>query len=188
MQRYLKDIRWEKAGEPIPVILGRNGLGWAGGGEPLKMEGDGRSPAGVFGISGTFGAQQMPNTKMPYRYADETLICVDDVSDERYNQITVLNPLSPPKSYEKMRRNDEVYRNGAVIDYNTAGVKGRGSCIFIHLNHPDRRPTAGCTAMDAEPLTELLQWLDPEKEPIIVQIPKDECGRYQKEFAGIGCP
>lgn len=188
LQRYEKESQWHKVGEPFLVTLGRNGLGWAEGGEPLKKEGDGRSPAGIFDISRTFGSDDKPNSSMTYLLADETLICVDDVSDKRYNQMIVLDPLNPPKSYEKMRRDDEVYRNGAIIEYNPAGVSGRGSCIFIHLNHPDNRPTSGCTAMDQQSLNELLKWLDPGKSPRLLQIPLSECKKYQKEYEGIECP
>lgn len=188
MQRYDKTDRWQKTGEAVPVMLGRNGLGWAEGREPLKVEGDGRSPAGVFEISRTFGSDEHPNSAMTYVHADANLICIDDGSDEKYNQMAVLDPVHPPKSFETMLRDDGVYRNGAIIEYNAKGEKGRGSCIFIHLNHSDNRPTSGCTAMDEEPLKELLGWFDPSKKPKIVQIPKSECGRYQKEFAGIECP
>jgi L,D-peptidoglycan transpeptidase YkuD (ErfK/YbiS/YcfS/YnhG family) len=187
MQRYEKEKGWRKVGDEIPVILGRNGLGYADQKNPLKNEGDGRSPAGIFPISSTFGYDSYSNSAMPYHYADEKLICVDDVEDERYNTFALLDPLNPPKSFENMRRQDDVYRNGAVIGYNTSGEKGRGSCIFIHLNHSDHRPTSGCTAMDEAPLIELLHWLDPQKNPQILQIPKSECENYQKEFEGIEC-
>jgi len=187
MQRYEKNRQWEKVGGTVTVTLGRSGMGWSDGDEPLKNEGDGRSPAGLFSISRTFGYDESPNSAMEYLHADGELICIDDVSDLHYNQMAVLNPLAPAGSYEKMHRDDEVYRNGAIIDYNTEGKKGRGSCIFIHLNHPDYRPTSGCTAMDEEPLKELLGWLDPKKNPMILQIPKSVCERYQKEFVGIKC-
>lgn len=187
MQRYEKEKVWRKIGEEIPVVLGRNGLGYSDQKNPLKKEGDGRSPAGVFPISSTFGYDEHPNSAMPYHYADEKLICVDDIEDERYNTFALLDPLTPPKSFENMRRSDDVYRNGAVIGYNTSGEKGRGSCIFIHLNHSDHRPTSGCTAMDEAPLIELLHWLDPQKNPQILQIPKSECENYQKELEGITC-
>jgi len=187
MQRYVKEVEWRKVGEAVAVTLGRNGLGWESAREPLKNEGDGRSPAGVFKISRTFGSDLAPNSALEYVYADENLICIDESSDERYNQIALLDPEHPPKSYEPMRRTDEVYRNGAIIEYNAQGEKGRGSCIFIHLNHPDSRPTAGCTAMEKEPLVELLGWFDASKKPIIVQIPQHECDKYKKAFAGIEC-
>jgi L,D-peptidoglycan transpeptidase YkuD (ErfK/YbiS/YcfS/YnhG family) len=187
MQRYEKQNIWVKTGEKIPVILGRSGLGYVNHKIPLKNEGDGRSPAGLFSITSIFGYDEHPNSGMPYYHADEKLICVDDVEDSRYNTFALLDPLNPPKSFELMHRNDEVYRNGAVIGYNAKGEKGRGSCIFIHLNHSDHRPTSGCTAMDETPLKEMIRWLDPKKNPRILQIPLSDCAEYQKEFVGIKC-
>jgi len=187
LQRYEKQGVWHKVGESISVTLGRSGLGWAAGNETLKMEGDGRSPAGVFPITSTFGYDEKPLSTMPYHHAHEQLICVDDANDTRYNKIALLDPQNPPKSYEVMRRIDGVYRYGAVIDYNSKGVSGRGSCIFFHLNKTNSTPTSGCTAMDEKPLLEMLRWLDPEKKPRLLQIPASECMKYQKEFVRIEC-
>lgn len=188
MTRYEKSTDvYTSIGTAIPVILGRNGLGWDSGVEPLKREGDGKSPAGVFDIASTFGEDLTPNSRMPYWFADDKLICIDDVNDTKYNTMSRLDPTNPPKSFELMHRNDGVYHNGAVIDYNREGVSGRGSCIFFHLNHPDKRPTAGCTAMEEQPLLELIHWFDPQKKPKLLQIPKSACEQYQKEFVGIEC-
>lgn len=188
MTRYEKEAdTYIAVSASIPVILGRSGLGWDQGRQPLKREGDGRSPAGIFDITATFGEDPKSNSAMPYWFVDDTLICIDDVNDTQYNAMGRLDSRNPPKSYELMRRTDKVYRNGAVIDYNRARVSGRGSCIFFHLNHSDGRPTAGCTSMEEEPLGELIRWLDPTKKPKVLQIPKSECVKYQKEFAGIEC-
>lgn len=186
MQRYEKYERWVKIGDKIPVVLGRSGLGYVSGKEPLKNEGDGRSPAGAFPLSSIFGYDEHSGFEMPYHHVDEKLICIDDVNDTRYNRILPLDG-EQPRSFEWMRRSDGVYRYGAVIGYNMTGEKGRGSCIFVHLNHSDRRPTSGCTAMDEAPLLEVLKWLEHQKQPRILQIPKSDCLEYQKEFAGIEC-
>jgi D-alanyl-D-alanine dipeptidase len=187
LQRYEKEDYWNKVGEVVLVTLGRSGLGYSSLRQPQKNEGDGRSPAGVFDIGSTFGYAPETNTSMPYFHADETLICVDDVNDLFYNKMTLINPSHPPKSFETMRRRDDLYRHGAVIEYNRSGEKGRGSCIFFHLNRPTPSPTSGCTAMDEKPLLELLQWLDPNKNPRLLQIPASDCKEYQKEFEGIEC-
>lgn len=187
LQRYEKEGKWHKVGNEVSVTLGRSGLGWEGEREPKKREGDGRSPAGVFDIGSTFGYSSETNSTMPYFHADENLICVDDVDDRFYNKMALYNPSMPPKSFENMRRNDDLYRHGAVIEYNRLAEKGRGSCIFFHLNRPDYRPTSGCSAMDEKPLLEMLRWLDPVKNPKLLQIPKSECMNHQKEFMGIEC-
>lgn len=188
MQRYEKTKIWEKVGSAVPVTLGRNGLGYAAFKEPLKKEGDGRSPAGLFSITSAFGYDQNTTFKLPYWYADENLYCVDDINDSRYNRmLRIFDKSVLPSSYEVMRRADGVYRYGAVIGYNDMAQSGRGSCIFIHLNHADKHPTSGCTAMDEAPLVELLKWLEPQKNPQIMQVLKSECGKYKEEFEGISC-
>ncbi|MDD2780584.1 L,D-transpeptidase family protein [Sulfuricurvum sp.] len=188
LQRYEKQRQWVKIGDKVPVTLGRSGLGYVAFKQPLKNEGDGRSPAGVFPITSTFGYDQNTTFKLPHWHADENLYCVDDVNDSRYNKILrIYDKSSLPSSYEVMRRPDGVYRYGAVIGYNPSAQRGRGSCIFIHLNQSDKRPTSGCTAMDEIPLRTLLEWLDGAKKPQILQIVKSECGKYQKEFEGIEC-
>jgi L,D-peptidoglycan transpeptidase YkuD (ErfK/YbiS/YcfS/YnhG family) len=188
MQRYEKGIQWVKIGNQVPVTLGRSGLGYVAFKEPLKNEGDGRSPSGLFSITATFGYDQNTTFKLPYWYADENLYCVDDVNDSRYNKILrIFEKTSLPSSYEVMRRSDGIYRYGAVIGYNPSAQNGRGSCIFIHLNKSNKAPTSGCTAMDEVPLLELLNWLDPAKQPQILQIVKSECGKYKEEFSGIEC-
>ncbi|OHD89929.1 MAG: hypothetical protein A2W83_03610, partial [Sulfuricurvum sp. RIFCSPLOWO2_12_43_5] len=174
--------------DKIPVTLGRSGLGYVAFKEPLKNEGDGRSPAGLFPITSTFGYDHNTTFKLPYWHADENLYCVDDVNDSRYNKILrIYDKSALPSSYEVMRRSDGVYRYGAVIGYNASAQRGRGSCIFIHLNKSNKAPTSGCTAMDEVPLRTVLEWLDGAKKPHILQIVKSECDKYREEFAGIEC-
>jgi len=188
MQRYEKQNSWVKIGDKIPVTLGRSGLGYVAFKQPLKNEGDGRSPAGVFPLVSTFGYDQNTMFKLPYWHADENLYCVDDINDTRYNKILrIYDKNALPASYEVMRRLDGVYRYGAVIGYNPSAQSGRGSCIFIHLNHADKHPTSGCTAMDEIPLKTLLEWLDGAKKPQILQMVKSECSRFRDEFPGIEC-
>lgn len=188
LQRYEKQRQWIKIGDKVPVTLGRSGLGYVAFNQPLKNEGDGRSPAGVFPLISTFGYDQNTTFKLPYWHADENLYCVDDINDSRYNKILrIYDKSSLPSSYEVMRRPDGVYRYGAVIGYNPSAQSGRGSCIFLHLNKSDKAPTSGCTAMDEIPLRTLLEWLNGAKKPQILQIVKSECGKYQKEFEGIEC-
>src|SRR5664279_3320721 len=52
---------WLPVGSEIPVVLGRNGLAWAAGTQhelkdgPVKAEGDGKAPAGIFKLGPAFG-------------------------------------------------------------------------------------------------------------------------------------
>jgi L,D-peptidoglycan transpeptidase YkuD (ErfK/YbiS/YcfS/YnhG family) len=75
-------------------------------------------------------------------------------------------------SSEKMAAVGEAYRWGVVVEYNTAPpVPGQGSCIFLHVSPTPGNGTAGCTAMAAPALDEVMRWLDPALRPALVQGP-----------------
>ena len=161
---------------PFDVNLGRNGLGWGIGIEsldeyPKKREGDGRAPAGVFALPSAFGYERNITTKLPYMQATNDLLCIDDTTSESYNKIVRATDKKRYKSFEQMLREDDLYSYGIVVAHNQEGIKGRGSCIFLHVQKSQNAPTAGCTSMPKERLSQLLRWLDPKKEPILIQIP-----------------
>ena len=188
-------VLYEKKGESIPVNLGRNGLAWGIGlplfhpkkEEPIKREGDGRAPAGLFKISKAFGYAKEIETKMPYLYADKNLICVDDSTSTDYNKVIELDQSKTPKSFEWMHRKDPLYKIGLIVDHNTQGLAGAGSCIFFHIQKGEHAPTAGCSAMREAPLRKIIKWLDPAKEPQVLQIPQPYCQEAMQHFKGISC-
>ncbi len=185
-----------QVGEKSPVNLGRNGLAWGIGeqgfipkeDEPAKREGDGRAPAGIFRLSKAFGYAPQLDTKMPYVQANKELICVDDSGSKDYNKILDINASDQPKSFEWMRRDDELYKIGLIVEHNSGGKRGAGSCIFFHIRKSKDAPTAGCSAMREEDLSTILKWLDPAKEPKVVQIPRSYCSKAENLYGGISCP
>ena len=142
-------------------------------GFPLKREGDGCSPAGVFQIPFAFGyapKNEAEMVRLRYVPVTETLAGVDDVNSKFYNQVVDASAVAKDwESNETMLRPDGLYRWGAFIAHNPRGESGRGSCIFFHLWSGPDRPTAGCTAMTEQHVRSLLSWLDPVKEPLLVQ-------------------
>ena len=180
LQRFEKrDGRWQPAGDKFPIVVGKSGLGWDGiteapssSGQPIKKEGDGRSPAGIFKITDLFGFQPA-DANLPYRLLTETTECVDDASSSAYNQIVDRKEIANPdwNSSEKMRTID-VYKLGAVVDYNSPKVPDAGSCIFLHIWQGPGHGTAGCTAMEEGRVKELFPWLDEKKQPILIQLPQ----------------
>ena len=175
----------------IDVNLGRSGLAWGvkekdfvhKTTEPSKYEGDGKSPAGIFPISRSFGYGENV-LLLPYIKSSPSTICVDDVKSSFYNKIMDM-PKEKPESFEFMKREDEQYKIGAVVEYNANAVKGRGSCIFLHVQKEPDHPTSGCTSMRYSDLLKILQWLDPNKEPILVQVPKEHLDQVFKQFPQI---
>jgi len=162
----------------VKVNLGKNGLGWGIGlqeiphaqNEPIKHEGDKRAPAGVFLLTESFGYAPQHQGKLPYLYADKNLICVDDSHSPFYNQIIEAN--GNEKSFEHMRRKDGQYKIGVVVAHNTNATPNRGSCIFLHIQKAPHHPTVGCTSMQEKDLLKIVKWLNKQKNPLLIQIPK----------------
>ena len=131
-----------------------------------KREGDGKSPSGVFPLGIAFGYDPSVETKMPYRQATEDDFWVDDANSEDYNKWVKGKPNAA--SWEKMKRDDDRYKYGVVIEYNTDPiVKGKGSAIFLHV-WKGGGATLGCVSMPEEMVLKILGWLDPAKKPLIV--------------------
>lgn len=176
---------WVGVGEEIPVVVGKNGLAWGRGlhsnppdSGPIKHEGDGKAPAGIFRLSSAFGyapAEAAAFIRLPYTQSTSTIECVDDVDSTRYNQLVdrAQSRTVDWKSSEQMLRTDELYRWGVVVDHNAnTPLAGSGSCIFLHIWSGPTTGTAGCTAMESSQIEELLRWLDPAESPILVQLTK----------------
>jgi len=186
---------WTQVDAAVPVVVGRKGLGWGRGvitptnfPGPVKKEGDGKSPAGIFRLSSAFGLaepDEMVNVKMPYQQLTGTIECVDDVKSTNYNAIVDRAKTAQPdwNSSEKMRAIGDPYRLGVVVDHNTDPREpGGGSCVFLHIWSGPRTGTAGCTAMASGQMANLLFWLDPAAQPVLVQLPESEYKRLQKDW------
>jgi D-alanyl-D-alanine dipeptidase len=182
---------WRQAGAAVAVVVGRGGLGWGegltakpDGGGPVKKEGDGRAPAGVFRLGPAFGfadAREAGWLKLPYTPLKPSTECVDDTASSHYNLIVDREASKSVdwNSSERMR-SVEGYRWGIVVAHNSAPpVAGRGSCIFLHIWAGPEHGTAGCTAMEQPNLEALLRWLDPRQRPLLVQLPEQEYARLR---------
>lgn len=156
--------RWVTVFGPFPAAIGRNGFAPPG----EKREGDGRSPSGTYRLAYAFGYAESVPTKMPYRQALEDDLWIDDPEAPDYNRWVKRGETSAA-SYERMRRDDDLYQYGIVIDYNTDPVvRGCGSAIFLHVWRGARSTTAGCVALSEANILKILAWLDPEANPVIL--------------------
>jgi D-alanyl-D-alanine dipeptidase len=190
--------KWKAMGEPIPVVVGKKGLGWGAGvagareagrrgaGGPIKQEGDGRSPAGIFRLSTAFGyaAQGQPGWKMPYVSLTPSVECVDDARSKFYTLVLDRATVAPDwNSSEQMLRPDGLYRWGLMIDHNTEPViAGAGSCIFLHIWLGPGVGTTGCTAMAQEQLEGVLARLDLARKPLLVQLPQPQYKKLRRHW------
>jgi L,D-peptidoglycan transpeptidase YkuD (ErfK/YbiS/YcfS/YnhG family) len=181
-ERSATGANWRAVGSPTAIVVGKNGSAWDPLVDPVvpgpvKAEGDGRSPAGIFTLGTAFGyapAAEAAWLKLPYLHVTEGIECVDDVASTSYNRIVNRRVIAAPdwNSSEKMREVGEAYEWGVVINYNASpAVKKRGSCIFLHIGGRNGKGTAGCTATSPTELHEVMAWLDPKASPAFVQLP-----------------
>lgn len=186
LERYQRDHAggWRRVGEKIPLNVGRSGMGWGRGlapstaAGPTKHEGDGRSPAGVFALGDAFGASEsLPEgaKNFPYRQAQSSTFCIEDVRSKLYNQIVDVGGVSPGSrpGWSELKRADGLFRWGIIVKQNDPDPQvGAGSCVFMHIWRGPGRGTAGCTAMPDDDLQLTLRWLDPAAAPVLVQLPE----------------
>jgi L,D-peptidoglycan transpeptidase YkuD (ErfK/YbiS/YcfS/YnhG family) len=178
---------WKQVGEPWQSAIGAKGSAWgrgvhgdgapAGGEGPVKVEGDGKSPAGAFRLGAAYGYADAPpaGTKTPYQKVDKDWLCIDDRASRHYNKVLDTKGLERDwSSHEDMRRKDDLYRWVLFVDHNPKPEPGAGSCIFLHLWRGPDDGTAGCTAMAPAPMETLLAWLRPTANPTFVLLPADQ--------------
>lgn len=125
-------------------------------------------------------------TSMPWLETRPGLAGVDDPRSARYNRLVDTKDhageTSPAdwRTSEPMLREDGLYDVGVLVDHNALGdgdrpvVARRGSCVFLHVWRKKGRGTGGCTAMARHHLDDLVEWLDPRRKPVLVQLPKEE--------------
>src|SRR5688572_29025540 len=188
--------KWKGVGDSFPIVVGRNGL--ATGGEDAfqmdvtsllarqKREGDGKSPAGLFPLTFAFGtADSLGSSKLSYQKLTEFTECIDDSNSTFYNKIAHRLHVGnfDWKSSEKMATITPEYDLGVFVAYNSYPVvSGKGSCIFLHIWKDAISPTSRCTAKERGNLEKITAWLDPTKNPYLIQLPDDQYLLYQKSW------
>ncbi|MCY7354220.1 MAG: hypothetical protein LH470_03920 [Lysobacter sp.] len=197
LRRYARDGGdWKQIGMPVPVVIGRTGSAWGIGlhpaqtGGPIKREGDGRAPAGVFSIGEAFGYADSASTALPYLPMQATHYCMDVPASPLYNKIidardvgeAAVQGSTEPMRLDIHNKGDQRYKIGFVIEHNPQAVQGAGSCIFAHLWKNPAQTTAGCTAMDEPAMRVLLAWLRRDAEPVFVLLPEQEYQRLRQPW------
>jgi uncharacterized protein YijF (DUF1287 family)/L,D-peptidoglycan transpeptidase YkuD (ErfK/YbiS/YcfS/YnhG family) len=196
LRRYEREPgrTWREVGTALPVTLGYAGYAWGAGlhgrgapsgrGGPLKREGDGRSPAGVFELGTAHGYAPAASEalKIPYSMSSAAERCIDDPASQHYNRI-VSSALVPNdwRSAERMRRDDDLYELAIEIAHNRAPTQaGDGSCIFLHAWAGPDAAVTGCTALDKTQLRTVARWLEPNA--LLVALPRSEYTALQSTW------
>ena len=152
---------WRSVDASEPAMVGKNGLAWGftflgykREGEPEKVEGDKRTPAGFFKIGASFGFADVERDGYIRVVPGET-VCVEDPASPFYNTITTRAQLGPQTKADNMA-DTSLFRSGLFVDYPSDRQGKRGSCIFIHVWKTPDTKTSGCVALP-EPRVKALQ-------------------------------
>jgi D-alanyl-D-alanine dipeptidase len=176
------DGQWVRQSEIYPATLGNNGLGW-GIGEHTpqngiqKVEGDQKAPCGIFKIGVAFGLQPLV-TKLPFILVTNNVHAVDDPHSKYYNTIQNSKEVegdwnSSEKMWEKVYEVPYFYGFEVKHNYPVQSINS-GSAIFFHVWRGPGDGTFGCTAMEKEVIKTLIEWIDLQKNPLVVQLPQSE--------------
>lgn len=158
---------WQTVME-VGGFIGKNGF------SNNKKEGDGKSPTGKYSLGTAFGQKGNPGTKLPYRGISSDDVWVDDPESPLYNTWQSKSETQDQwNSAENM--NHRLYTNGFVINYNTSQTPYKGSAIFFHVGNSY---TLGCVATPESNVVSIMQWIDPDKNPVIIQTPMEDLERY----------
>lgn len=186
LRRFRREgATWKPVGSEWPGVIGRSGAAWgsgvhgsgapAGRSGPIKREGDGKSPAGVFALGASYGyAKTAPSgTRISYTTVDDAWKCVDDPASKSYNRVLDRRTVDVDwRSAEDMRRADPLYTWVVDVAHNATRSPNAGSCIFLHVWGGADGATLGCTAMAEPVLADLIKTLDPSA--VFVLLPKAE--------------
>ncbi len=180
-ERDTPNAPWQLSGGAATALIGHKGMAWAyafrafaRNGEPVKVEGDKRAPAGFYKIGRSFGFAF--SDRANYLRITEGTTCVDDLSSPAYNTITTRAKVGLKVHGENMWRVPE-YARGLLVEYPTNRKARAGSCIFIHLQLPGKTGTSGCVALP-EPQLEAVQDFVTDGAVLAV-LPRQALGRFK---------
>ncbi len=155
--------KWKIKLGPVQASIGRTGFALPG----EKIEGDGKSPSGIFDLGQLYTYEASVKTSLPFIQTNLEDKWIDDPDHENYN--THIRGNTNAKSFEHLKLSSIDYKYCMVIEYNTHPVvKGKGSAIFFHLADVNYSPTAGCVAIQESDMDQILLWLDPNKQKAIL--------------------
>lgn len=150
---------WKAVSDPWPA---HNGVkGWT----DHHLQGDLRSPIGVFGLTDAGGLLENPGTKLPYDQGRGFTISGTGSLGEplagSFDHVVAINYNRKPGT--------------TPLDWTRPLGADRGGGIWIHVDHDG--PTQGCVSLKKPRMKELLRWLDPAKKPVVVMGDVTSLGR-----------
>jgi len=173
---------WSQQSTTEPAVVGAHGIAWGHiyasytkRGEPIKKEGDERTPAGLYRLGPTFGFAK-DDRKGHMQLTPGAHFCVHDTKSPLYGRI-----VSRAKAGAKTGGEDmdtfPLYKRGIVVDYAPRAHAKAGSCIFLHIWGGEGVGTAGCVALPEERVAYLQEWTE-RRHAVIAILSEDTISRF----------
>ncbi|MER5886048.1 hypothetical protein ABT160_19690 [Streptomyces sp. NPDC001941] len=161
VQRYQRDPGggWKPVGNPWQ---GHNALkGWT----DHHVQGDLRSPIGVFALTDAGGRLADPGGKLPYDHNPHFVASGTGSQGEplagAFDYVVAINYNRKPGT--------------TPLDWTRPLGAKRGGGIWFHVDH--QGPTQACVSLEKPHMAELLRWLDPARHPVVVMGDASALGR-----------
>ena len=141
-----------------PGFIGRNGL-------YKTVEGDAKTPVGVFRFNRAFGIAPDPGCAIDYvQVDDDTYWSGDSCGCVHYNELVSLKDLPDldVKDSEHIVDYQRHYQYCLNISYNEEGIPGLGSGIFLHCLGPATPFTGGCVAIPEDQMLVVMRSVKPD--------------------------
>ncbi|MFJ1749015.1 L,D-transpeptidase family protein [Streptomyces sp. NPDC088116] len=150
---------WQRASDAWPA---HNAVrGWTDD----HVQGDLRSPIGVFGLTDAGGKLPDPGSRLPYDRGPAFEATGDGVEGEplegSFDYVVAIN-------YNRMA-------GTSPLDWTRPLGEEKGGGIWLHVDHGG--PTQGCVSLPRRDMKELLRALDPRKRPVVVMGDADSLSR-----------
>lgn len=147
----------------VTGICGKNGIAVD------KVEGDKKTPEGVFQATMNFGLLDNPGSKLLYHKIATGDFWVDDPNSAYYNKLVNISTTAKDwNSAENLIEASPYYNYGIALDYNKEAVPGKGSAVFIHRTKTNTDTySAGCIRIPEEYVIKLVNTID-EKTKIVI--------------------
>ena len=149
------------------AFVGKNGV------TSSHIEGDGKTPLGIYELGIIFGTHSMEEIQIEnYVQINDNLYWVDDIDSKYYNKlINIRNVKKDWISAEHLIDYPKQYEYAIEIKVNPQDVRGRGSAVFLHCSV--NKPTQGCIAVDKEVMKKIVNFVKSEgKDNLNIQISK----------------
>ncbi len=164
---------WVRVKGPYAAWIGASGFIDPG----QRTEGDATTPLGVFPLPSAFGGAEPPEgTDLPYTVIKERGHCwISDPNSQAYNRWVFADPCVPPNVdlYDATRPGQR-FHLAIVIGFNVELRRANaGSALFLQATGDAllQQGTDGGVSLDRGQLSEVLAWLEPAKNPVVIMGP-----------------